>query len=223
MRRIIKGQEPEALHRWKQENVEVPQNLTYGNMPKAPVKSQMLLEQGYLCGYTMQRIQSVDDCHIEHIIPRSQNHLPQLDINYTNLLACVPSDTPGHRPQRKNFPYGAMKKGGAYIDCQTFVSPLQEDVEVRFRYLPDGRIDPAPNDDAATNTIEILALDHNELSDLRRAAIEERVLDADLSAEEADSLSRTIMTFDSSGRLAEFCLAISDVAVWYANMMRRSD
>jgi uncharacterized protein (TIGR02646 family) len=218
MRRIIKGQEPEALRCWKDENAEVPQNLTYENMPKPAVKAQMLVEQGHLCGYTMQRIQTVDDCHIEHIKPQRQ--APDLIIDYNNLLACVPSDTPGHRPPMSNFPYGAKKKWGTQIDQNTFVSPLQADVESRFRYLPNGSIESTAGDSAAENTIKTLALDHGQLTDLRKAAIEVRVLDAGLSANEARALSQTVMAADSTGRIPEFCLAISQVAAWYADRIR---
>ena len=220
MRRIIKGQEPAALRRWKDENAGVPQNLTYQNIPKPAVKAQMLVEQGYLCGYTMQRIPTVNDCHIEHVKPRNQ--APDLSIDYNNLLACVPSDTPGHRPAINNFPYGAKRKWGTQIDGSTFVSPLQSDVESRFHYLPDGSVEAVDEDEAAQSTVTILALNHSQLIDLRKAAIEARVLDADvpLSAEEAETLARTIMTANSTGRIPEFCLAISQVAAWYADKMR---
>src|SRR5579871_5789995 len=91
MKRIIKGPEPEELRCWKEENSEAPQNLTYDNMPKTSVKLQMLAEQGYLCAYTMQGIATANDCHIEHVIPQSQPDRPQhSDIDYNNLLACVP-------------------------------------------------------------------------------------------------------------------------------------
>src|ERR1017187_10800417 len=117
MRRIIKGEEPAELRLWKEANTDTPQVLTYGNMPKPQVKLQMLIEQGYLCAYTMQRIESVDDCHIEHVVPRNQENQPEFtDINYNNLLACEPSDTPGHRPKRGQLPFGAQKKGGTLID-----------------------------------------------------------------------------------------------------------
>ena len=87
MRRIVKGTEPEELRKWKEENAETPQNLTYGNMPTAVVKRQMLTEQGYLCAYTMRAIPTADDCHIEHVIPQNQpNQPPHLDISYDNLL-----------------------------------------------------------------------------------------------------------------------------------------
>ncbi len=219
MRRIIKGQEPEELRRWKE--AEVPQNLTYDNMPKAAksgVKCQMLAEQGYLCAYTMQRIPTPDGCHIEHVVPRNQD--PLLQISYSNLLACTPSDTPGHRPKGGNYPFGAQEKGGTPIDENNFVSPLREDVERRFRYAADGSVKPLGNDGAAESTIKILRLDHPQLVDLRKAAIEECVWDADLSADKAEELSRTIMTVDAAGRIPEFCLAISQVAFWYATRMR---
>jgi len=189
-------------------------------MPKTEVKRQMLVEQGYLCAYTMQRISTPDDCHIEHVVPRSQpNQPPHMDIDYANLLACIPSNTPGHKPLIDNFPYGAPKKGGTHVDMNNFVSPLQEDVERRFQYAADGSVKHLGNDSAAESTIKILRLDHKELVDLRKAAIEERVLDVDLSAHEAEALSRAIMTADVAGRIPEFCLAISQVALWYATRM----
>lgn len=224
MRKIIKGQEPEELRRWKDD--EVPQNLTYANMPsaaKAGVKRQMLAEQGYLCAYTMQRIPTPDDCQIEHVVPQKQpNQAPHMDIEYSNLLACVPSNTPGHRPLIDSFPYGASKKGGTLVHENNFVSPLQEDVERRFQYAADGSVSHTGTDAAAENTIKILCLDHEQLVDLRKAAIEERVLDVDtgLSAHEAEDLSRTIMTANAAGRIPEFCLAISQAAIWYATRMR---
>jgi uncharacterized protein (TIGR02646 family) len=218
MRRIVKGQEPEELRRWKED--EVPQNLTYANMPKTAVKRQMLAEQGYLCAYTMLRISTPDDCQIEHIVARSQE--PLLQINYNNLLACTPSNRPGNRPQRGKCPFGAEEKDRTQVSENNFVSPLQEDVEHRFRYASDGSVVHVGNDGAAENTIRILRLDHEQLVDLRKAAIEERVLDADtgLSAHEAEDLSRTIMTADAAGKTPEFCLAISQVARRYAARMR---
>src|ERR1700740_633010 len=110
MKRIIKGKEPEELRSWKEENVETPQNLIYGNMPTASVKLQMLSEQGYLCAYTMRAISTADDCHIEHGTPQNQpNQPPHLDIAYGNLLACFPGkkSPPNWSPK---YPYGAERK-----------------------------------------------------------------------------------------------------------------
>jgi uncharacterized protein (TIGR02646 family) len=224
MRLIVKGLEPDDLLRWKADNAVTPQNLTYDNMPKLPVKAQMLREQGFLCAYTMLRIETEDDCHIEHVVPRNQTAQPQYnDIAYSNLLACIPSDTPGHRPLFQPFPYGAVPKAGTLIDRNNFISPLQEDVEQRFQYAADGSVSSAPADEPARSTIEILKLNHDQLCALRKAAIDEWVLDVDLSAEEADTLSETIMDANPSGRIAEFCLAVSQVAKSLAQKLRETN
>jgi uncharacterized protein (TIGR02646 family) len=191
-------------------------------MPKTEVKQQMLVEQGYLCAYTMQSIPTTNDCQIEHVVPRSQE--PLLQINYGNLLACTPSNRPGHRLERGKCPFGAEEKDQTRVDEKNFVSPLQEDVEHRFRYALDGSVTHWDNDGAAESTIRILRLDHEQLKDLRKAAIDERIFppDAVLSSQEAENLSYTIMTPNSEGRLPQFCLAISRVAAWYANVGRGS-
>lgn len=222
MKRIIKGEEPEELRKWKEENAEIPQNLIYGNMPKVGVKLQMLAEQGYLCAYTMRAVPTPDDCHIEHVIPQNQpNQPPQLDIDYRNLLACFPGKRPPPNWNPK-YPYGADRKGGVHIDEKNFVSPLRADVEDRFHYAYDGSIKAADDDNAADQTIRVLRLDHGQLADLRKAAIEERVLDSDppLSATDAEALSVEIMARNSTGRFPAFCLAISQVAAWYARKIR---
>lgn len=180
----------------------------------------MLLEQGYLCAYTMLRIDTIDDCHIEHIAPQSQaNQPPQNEIDYNNLLACIPSNTPGHRPGI-SIPYGANVKANVTVDEDSFMSPLHPDVEDRFQYRPDGTVSQV--DAAAENTIRVLALNHSALRELRKAAIDERVWGAEiLTADQADQLSHRIMDADRDGRIPEFCLAISQVAAWDAGAKRK--
>jgi uncharacterized protein (TIGR02646 family) len=226
MRRIVKGPEPEILRKWKKDNAEVPKNLRYsalhGTETRA-IRQQMLIEQGYLCAYTMRRIRTADNCHIEHIVPQTQ--APGKDLDYTNMLACFPGRFPGNkRPaewKNPKCPYGAMQKDGTHIDETNFVSPLREDVESRFQYCgEDGSVRSDANDAPASNSIKILQLNHGELIDLRKAAIDERVLDASLSAEEADELAVAISSPGSNGMLSEFCTAIAQVSVWYANAMR---
>jgi uncharacterized protein (TIGR02646 family) len=224
MKKIVKGQEPEALRLWREKNASIPENLKYdrGNWPTRAVKVQMLVEQGHLCAYTMQSIQTEDHCHIEHVIPQSQpGQPPHLDIDYRNLLACSPGNKPPPSWNAK-YPYGAQSKGATNINENNFVSPLREDVEHRFHYGPNGSVNGSTDDPAAESTIRILNLNHPQLVELRKAAINERVLDADppLSSEELGTLSVGIMAANSSGRFPEFCLAISQVAEWYARVMK---
>ena len=220
MRRITKGPEPIALRKWKKDNRAVPENLTYsalhGTETRA-IRRQMLQEQGYLCAYTMQRIQTIDECHIEHLVPQTQDH--DSDLDYDNMLACFPGINPPPEWNQK-FPYGAQQKGGTHIDDANFVSPLSVDVEDRFQYTVDGSVRANSADAAASSSIKILRLDHSILCELRKAAIEERVLDATISAEEAIELAASISSPDSSGMFPEFCLAIAQVCEWYAKALQ---
>jgi uncharacterized protein (TIGR02646 family) len=173
MRRITKGPEPAEVAAWKEQNATTPQNLTYTNMPKTAARAQMLTEQGYLCAYTMLRIDAQNECHIEHIEP--QNQSPNRSIDCSNMLACFPGNVPppGWTPQ---FPYGAQSKGGSHVNDNNFVSPLHKDVELRFTYTASGAVKGTDATDlAAASTIQMLNLNDSQLSDLRKAAIEERV------------------------------------------------
>jgi len=93
-------------------------------------------------------------------------------------------------------------------------------VENRFQYTADGSVQATAADTAASSSIEILRLDQPILCELRKAAIEERVLDASLSVEEAIELASSISSPDSSGMLPEFCLAIAQVSDWYAKALQ---
>jgi uncharacterized protein (TIGR02646 family) len=231
MKRIVKGAEPEELSKWKEDNADVPQNLRYGslhgNVTRA-IRQQMLTEQGFICAYTMQRIQTADDCHLEHLVPQSQppkSH--DRDLEYTNMLACFPgTQLDPNRPPRDwspQLPYGARHKDQTNIDENNFVSPLSDDVETRFLYDAIGFVHSSVNDPAASNSIEILKLNHGILRDLRRAAIDERVFETPLSATAAEKLAVSITTPDSAGIIPEFCVAISPVCIWYANTVRQNN
>ena len=230
MRHIVKGLEPDELSKWKEQNAGVPQNLRYsslhGNVTRA-IRQQMLTEQGYLCAYTMQRIGNVDDCHLEHIVPQSQppeSH--QRDLDYKNMLACFPGnqldpDKPTRDWNPRN-PYGAKHKDKAEINAHNFISPLSDDVERRFHFDASGFVNSDAGDTAAASSIRILNLDHGLLNDLRRAAIDERLFGSPLSADDAEKLAVSIATPDLAGLLPEFCVAISQASIWYANVVRQN-
>lgn len=85
------------------------------------------------------------------------------------MVACLPA------PNSPPLPYGALKKGMWPEPAQQylFVSPLSAGCESRFRFTLRGEMHPAHADDAAASeTIRRLALDHRELNELRKAAID---------------------------------------------------
>ena len=217
MKRVIKGNEPPALTAWKADNHDSPQNLDYGNLPGnvlEKIKEQMLKEQGYLCGYTMRRLNAVTECHLEHIEP--QNASPR-DLDYANMLACFPSDGGDTKPG-----YGAPIKGGVAVNSGNFVSPIHPQVEKHFHYTWKGEIAARnPLDVAAANTIKLLKLDDEKLADMRKVAIEAagitRASDMPLSAAKARRLAQECLQKDANLRLPAFCLALSQVAEEYAS------
>ena len=60
---------------------------------KRPLLDALISEQGWLCAYTMRRIESTSS-HVEHIKPQSRCRadLPGSDLEYGNLVACFPAD-----------------------------------------------------------------------------------------------------------------------------------
>ena len=83
MRSIQKGAPPQEYVNWLSQTASIRKESALWDIPtdiKNAIKSAMLIEQGYLCAYTMRRIEVVNECHIEHIEARntnaSQNYQP---------------------------------------------------------------------------------------------------------------------------------------------------
>ncbi len=219
---IVKGSEPPELAKWKRGNRSSPQNLHYGNLGATEIRAikvRLLNEQGYLCAYTMQRIHSIDDCHIEHWQP--QNLHPELSLDYGNMLACIPQSGGD-----VSLGYGAPIKGGKSAD--TMLSPLRQDCESRLHYRDDGGVQPLePNDETASATIDLIKLNHDTLKEYRRAAIgawglsirrgRSRCTPRPLSATQAKDLANTIMNVDADGCRTAYCTAIAQVAMRFSD------
>lgn len=221
MRHIQKGGGPKELRDWRRLNAKTPQNLFYGSgstFPTAAVKEALLKEQYYLCAYTMKRLSTADDFHIEHIQPQSitkkKRQTKGLEIDYGNLLACFPAksdSSPG---------YGAPWKADYEVKDDNFVSPLQGSCETRFIYKHNGEITEASGDDAAKKTIAVLKLNHAALTELRQRELLAygitRRASRPITAKKARELAQSIMKPDSDGKLPEYCIAVRQVAEKYA-------
>lgn len=184
MRYIKKGQEPQSFTDWKcQKNDDW--KPTYSDLRgqiKSDVHDALLKEQGYTCCYCGMKINS-DISHIEHLQPQSEKYPEQpkdlaLAIDFSNLLtSCGFSEN--HKisdPEQKYetvlhcLQHCGCKKGNNLLA----VSPLQADCADFFRYTGSGEIRPAQDGDkqqAASETIQILNLKHENLTAMREAAI----------------------------------------------------
>ncbi|MGO9422080.1 retron system putative HNH endonuclease [Roseiarcus sp.] len=221
MRFIKKGSEPATLRKFKAENKQTPEVLTYSAL-RADIRNDlyacMLAEQWKLCAYTMMPIGRQPDAarrdfHVEHIQPRSG--YPERELDYDNLVLCSPG------PQHPEPGFGARQKGDADVSDANFVSPLNASCESRLRFGINGAVRPEKPDDAAViRTIDLLALNHPSLIDGRSQALKAQGLGPSarkpISATEARRLTAAIMMADPKGEIAAFCVAVKQVAEHFA-------
>lgn len=224
MRSIKKASEPRELRSWKKTMRTSPENLSYDNLPgevRNSIKSSLLKEQGYLCAYTMQRLATTSDCHIEHVQP--QNSAPNLDLDYGNMAGCFPTDGGD-----TSYGFGAPIKGGTKIELNVdFVTPHNLGCEQRFKYDSKGGVHAAAGDAAAEKTISTLNLDHDALIDLRLRAIETYGLTLRKgsmrsnqklkSAAQAYYFAKEVIKPAPNGLLEPYCVALSQVANAFAD------
>lgn len=188
---------------------------------KRPLLDALISEQGWLCAYTMRRIESTSS-HVEHIKPQSRCRadLPGSDLEYGNLVACFPADG-----MRKHFRYGAQKKGSWWQhNGAAFVSPLHVHCERRFRFDIAGGISAVNNNNAAMTTIEVLGLAHKSLAEDRKRVIAEFLYgsngSAPLTLAKAQRALQQICKAQK-GRFYEFCVAIRDAVDEYIRRLLR--
>lgn len=181
----------------------------------------LIKEQGFICGYTMKKINS-DTAHIEHIKPQSLCRREKLgsDLDYTNLIACYPL-----KGMKAEYRYGAQQKGNWWVnDGKEFVSPLDYACESYFHFDMAGNITAL--NVAGTTTINVLALNHGSLTEERKRAIDEFIY----GPNKIDPLSLTMTTKAISnicnqsgeGHYHEFCIAIRDALKEYLSVLEKN-
>ena len=140
---------------------------------KETLRNELLEEQFFLCCYSEVRADKLGlGDHIEHVEPKSRN--PQRTFDYANLAACAldsESDLASFKVQALET-FGGHFKLSKY-DPNLFISCHQPDCARFFRYLSDGRIEPAnqleqPEHAQAKYTIELLNLNCDYLINLRK-------------------------------------------------------
>jgi uncharacterized protein (TIGR02646 family) len=221
VRFIRKGNEPKALSGWKSANRGLPDESSFEAIPgdvKAVLRDAMRREQGFLCAYTMTRVDGPEGSHIEHIQPQ-WNHRDRAT-DYQNMVLCFPETGP--------CAFGAIAKDDADVDETNFVSPLNEGCQQRLRYRFSGKVAPAvENDGPAARTIDLLALNHPILVNARRNTISAHGIVANqgrrawprpggISAAKARRLCEEVLEPDTSGRLPPYCVAVSQAAETFA-------
>ena len=215
MKRIIKGDEPASYIQTKLQNQKAGVKMRYdenlGAAERIPIKSALLKEQGFICAYTLKRI-DLDTCHIEHLKPEElcRKHMEEgiatvSDLDYANMVACFPKDPPKGIPKEKYF--GAIKKDDYWDnDGKDYILPIHPNCEDHFTYNKKGEI--VGNTANGNNTIKLLALDHKDLVYNRRRAIENFI-----GVKQPFKKAKTIQAIAEidkiqNGKFIEYCIPI---------------
>jgi uncharacterized protein (TIGR02646 family) len=224
VKHIHKGGSPHIYAQWRA-SVAGTGKEHYGELPKAEKQAlltALIAEQGALCAYTMRRIDQRSS-HVEHIKPESLCRLDQAgsDLDYENLVACFPREG-----MKAAYRYGAQRKGDWWDNGgASFVSPLHPACEKRFRFDVDGTVTAVGNYGPAITTIEVLKLDHPNLQEDRKRAIQEFVFGSGgaepLSQAKAKQALGAVCSRNGHGEFYEFCIAIRDAVDQHMKVLRR--
>lgn len=215
MKRIIKGNEPASFIKFKQNNEKAGLTIRYdnglGNAERSPIKEALLDEQGFICAYTLKRIDK-NSCHIEHLKPEElcRKHMDEgietvSDLDYSNMVACFPKEAPKGIPKHKFF--GAIKKDDSWVnDGKDYVLPLQKNCEDHFQYNKSGGVVGVTAN--GQNTVSLLALDHPILIEERKNAIE-----AFIGKSNPIKKAKTVQAISEidkrlNGKYVEFCIPL---------------
>ena len=180
MKYIVKEAEPIAFTTWKNlanENWKPTYNELSGT-EKDTVYDALLKEQGFICCYCERELRK-NDYHIEHLKPKDKHKYPQFQLEYSNLLCSCQRELKSGEPRH----CGNSKDN--WFDEQLFISPLNPDCEIKFKYTYDGYIEPKDENDVSTKTtIEKLHLGIDKLNAMRKGAIEPFLIDENINENE---------------------------------------
>ncbi|MHC8337138.1 retron system putative HNH endonuclease [Pseudomonas sp. HLT2-19-2] len=192
MKRVLKGTEPASFTEWKNSANDEwsPTYPTLQNPQKRDLHNSLLLEQGFFCCYCGREMDA-GSSHIEHFKP--QEHYEELALEYQNLHAsCLRETKPGN-------PLHCGHRKGNWFDETQYISPMDEQCELRFRYLRTGEIQPTDSDDLpATKMIEVLALDIAYLNNRRQNTIRRLFDDEFITQASNEDLTRLVTVIRSA-------------------------
>lgn len=223
MKQIKKTVAPDEYIEWCNTQNDLGVNFNFKSLPN-PLKRNfhkfLLVEQGFICGYTMKRV-NLYISHLEHIKPQ---HIclkegQGKDLDYYNLIACFPKD--GMKTANR---YGAQAKDKWWENNGAdFLSPISNACELKVTFNMNGEISSTMHNDLKTQTtIRVLKLNDPILNNDRKISIQEFIFGVDgatpLSPEEAKIAIDKICEPNSDGLFYEYCIAIHDALYEYVSI-----
>ncbi len=167
MRHIKKEQEPKEFKQLKKLDKDANfATLKNDKNANFAVKFALAKETGFVCCYCMQEIKN-DSNHIvvqiEHFKPKDKNKFPELQLEYSNLLACCFGNQDG-----ENQHCGAKKENEElkYIPNSKLLKAKDFNLKIKYSYT-SGKISSSDKDiDNELN--EILGLNEQNLKNKRK-------------------------------------------------------
>lgn len=214
MKYINKRQSPSEFEDWKnQENPTFWKDLPSSKIKedrkeegvfyysKAELRTVLVEDQGYICGYCQDSIFNNHTSKIEHIKARSE--YPNLIFDFTNIISCC-------KGEKKNPP-------PKELHCDTFrdnsdlqVTPLDNDCDTHFRYDDLGNI--YHETDQGLDTIKKLNLDTPKLNNRRQAVIDSWLSpEIDLTEDYINNLKEVMSKIDENLAFKPFCQVILNI------------
>lgn len=226
MKHILKTTAPDDYLTWCQTQQILGVNYSFKSLPNPEKKilhNALLSEQGFICGYTMKRI-NTDLSHIEHIKPQHicTQEGPGIDLHYLNLIVCYPK-----KGMKSDCRYGAQAKDEWWDNNgHEFLPPLNDSCELRVVFNLKGEISPTRIQTESTNkTISVLKLNDPILIEDRKNAIHEFIYGNNgnelLSPEDADNAISIVYKPTADGLLNEFCIALHDALYEYIDIIKK--
>lgn len=203
MKYIKKSAAPKSLEEYKKTAGASFKDLDKNHTNiKREIKNSLIAEQGGICCYCGTRIDRTNSA-IEHFKPKDDNRFPELQLEYSNLLAsCLGGQI--DRQTNKRFPLCCdANKKNRVIE----VSPTDPNCELYFKYDDDGNIYGTTPE--ACYAVQILNLNNEVQKNRRKAAIEVYInLPRDTDWQEE---IRFLSTRDRDGLYQPYCFA----AIYY--------
>ncbi len=153
MRKIIKGQEPPSLGRWKRNHSGGNyQDLSYTE--RQDIREACAKEQYYLCAYCCAQISGQpNDTVNEHV--KARDLAPQSSLDFNNIVASCKT------PKQCDDAHGNQVLP---------LTPLMDECETELYFYTSGRV--KGSNDRASESIRVLNLGDNEQNN--KALVEKR-------------------------------------------------
>lgn len=191
--------------------------------PDQKLKKALLLEQGEVCAYCMQRI-SLDlnqnykpKIEVEHILPQKGPHKNiKKALDYSNMVGVCNGNSVGQKHCDKSKEDELLKR----------LSPLKENCETLITYSTSGLIiSISNNDDVEYDINDILNLNNQNLVDMRRNAIdlalEKLITDYPVKDWTHRLFEKEIELYKNKNRKGQY-KQFSNYVIWYLEKLKKS-